>query len=364
MSDGVFYVGMDLGTFKTSVTASNGKRETFHTAVGWPKDHVARAMLGRDMLFGEEILEHRLALDIVRPFAKGALKYVDQGDAAISNEDVQRRKEAARMLVRHAVSAMQPPEGAKVYGVIGAPSRASVTGKQILMEAVEEAFDAVVVVAEPFTVAYSMDRLSDTLVVDIGAGTIDICPMYGTYPREEDQVTLPIGGDAVDEEFLQRLRQLHPEVQLSLNMARKIKEKYGFVHDVNETAVVALPVGGKPTEFDVTEPLKEACRTLVSPIIEAIREVIARFDPEFQRPMLDNILLGGGGSGLKGLDQLVEKALQPYGGGRVTKVYDSVFAGASGALKLAMSMPADYWSKLSESAPETSASPRSSAAAA
>jgi rod shape-determining protein MreB len=118
------------------------------------------------------------------------------------------------------------------------------------------------------------------------------------------------------------------------------------VHEVNETVSVTLRVDGKPQQFNVTEPLKEACKTIVEPIVNGICELIAKFDPEFQKPMLSNILLGGGGSQLKGLDHLIEAALEPYGGGNVTKVYDSVFAGASGALKLAMSMPEEYWKEL------------------
>jgi len=346
MQDNIVYIGMDLGTFKTSVVSSTGARDVVHSAVGWPKDHVARALLGRDVVFGKDVVQQRLALNVVRPFERGVLKYVDQTDAKMPKEKVEKHREAARLLVEHAVALTEPPAGAPVYGVIGAPARATLLNKKFLMEAAQSAFDAVVIVSEPFTVAYGMNRLSDTLVVDIGAGTIDICPIYGTYPSEEEQITLPLGGDFVDEEFGKRLHELCPQAQVSPNMLREIKEKYGFVHDVNERAVVTLPLNGKPQEVDVTEPLKAACQTIGPPIVQGLCELIAKFDPEFQQRMRNNIVLGGGGSQLKGLDRIIEEGLKEYGGGKVTKVYDAMFAGAVGALKLARGMPAQGWHKI------------------
>jgi rod shape-determining protein MreB and related proteins len=308
-------------------------------------------MLGRDVVFGKDIMDHRLALNVIRPFEKGALKYSDHREAGLSQESVSRHKEAARLLVQHAVSLTRPPGGAPVYGVIGAPSRASVVNKQVLLEAAKTAFDAVLIVSEPFTIAYGMNRLSDTLVVDIGAGTVDLCPIYGTVPSEEDQVTLPIGGDFIDEHFYNLVRKTYPEAQLTLNMAREIKEKYGFVHDVNEKALVSLPVGGKPKQFDLTAPLREACRMIVGPIVQGLRELVARLDPELQQRMLANIVLGGGGSQLRGLDRMIEDGLKEYGPAKAKRVGDAVFAGAVGALKLAMSLPADCWDKLEQPRP-------------
>lgn len=343
MDQGINYIGVDFGTFKTSAACSNGRREMLPTAVGWPKDHVARTMLGRDVIFGKEIQEFRLALNVVRPFEKGVLKYVDQSEAEMDGTKSDAHKEAAKLLLEHVVSQMRPTADQPIYGVIGAPSRASIKNKQVLLDAAKDAFDAVVIVSEPFTIAYGMNQLNDTLVIDIGAGTIDLCPMFGTYPAEEDQVTLSLGGDMVDEAFLQNMQQAYPEVQLTTNMAREIKEKFGFVHDLNDKAIVTLTSKGRPKQYDVTQPLKDACKTIVEPIVEGLYEVIAKLDPEYQRRMLNNILLGGGGSQLRGLDNLIELGLKELGGGKVTKVYDSVFAGASGALKLAMNMPLEYW---------------------
>jgi rod shape-determining protein MreB len=339
---------MDLGTFKTSVASSTGLRDVLHSAVGWPKDHFARTLLGRDVVFGKDLIEHRLALNIVRPFEKGVFKYNDAKECGIKPEDYKKHEEAARMLVAHAVGLTRPLKGVPIYGVIGAPSRATVANKQVILEAARGTFDAVMIVPEPFTIAYSMNRLSDTLVVDIGAGTIDLCPIYGTFPSEEEQVTIPIGGDFIDENFCACMRQTYPDAQMSRNMAREIKEKYGFVHDVNERALVTLPVGGKPKQFDVTAPLKQACLTIIEPIVTGLRELISRFDPEFQQRMLQNILLGGGGSQLRGLDRVIEESMAEYGGAKVRRVGDAVYAGAVGALKLAMGLPADSWRQLQD----------------
>ena len=163
------------------------------------------------------------------------------------------------MLIENAVSQVKAPQDVPVYGVIGAPSRAGVANKRLLLDAASQAFDAVVIAPEPFTVAYGLGRLSNTLVVHIGAGTVDLCPMYGAYPTEEDQLTIPIGGDSVDERLLQLVQNAYPEARLSQNMARQIKEKHGFVAEAGERVVATLPVLGQPKEFDVTEPLREAC---------------------------------------------------------------------------------------------------------
>ncbi len=249
-----FILGWILGLSKHPLPPRPVPARSSSSAVGRPKDQIARTLLGRDVVFGKDLVDHRLALDIIRPFETGALKYNSHTDVGLAQNKIEAHKQAARLLVEYAVALTRPTKGCLIYGVIGAPSRASVANKQVILESAHAIFDAVMIVSEPFSIAYGMNRLSDTLVVDIGAGTIDLCPIYGTFPTEQDQVTLPLGGDAIDDCFHQELRKTYPEAQVSLNMAREIKEKYGFVHDVNEKAVVTLPVKGKPQSFDVTGP--------------------------------------------------------------------------------------------------------------
>jgi rod shape-determining protein MreB len=245
------------------------------------------------------------------------------------------------------VSLARPPKGTLVYGVIGAPARASILNKQALMDACKGVFEAVMIVSEPFAVAYGMNMLEDALVVDIGAGTTDLCRMHGAIPTEEDQITTSKAGDYIDEVAFNLIKQAHPDAQFTINMVRDAKERYSFVHDVNDRAVVTWPnKDGKPTAYDITKELKEACRSIVPDIVQGLRKLVSTYDAEFQRRMLQNVILAGGGSQLRGLDRLIEEELQQYGGGRVTKVHEPVFAGANGALKLAADMPEDYWKEL------------------
>ena len=61
--------------------------------------------------------------------------------------------------------------------------------------------------SEPFSVAYGLDMLQDVLVIDIGAGTVDLCRMHGTMPEDADQITLTTAGDHVDQELSKRIER-------------------------------------------------------------------------------------------------------------------------------------------------------------
>lgn len=329
------YIGIDLGTSRSAVCASNGVRKTIESIVGWPRDAVARRLIGKPVVYGEENHRFRLSIEQVRPLQRGVIhKGADRGE------------EAARELVRHLIELAEPALGDPIYAVIGAPSRATDYDKQAIRDALSDRASSAMIVSEPFTVAYALGLLDRAIIVDMGAGTTDLCRMHGTIPGEADQLSVPQAGDAIDQQLQQLLAERFPHAKFSLHMVRGFKEKAGFVGAPNERVFVTMPVAGRPTDFDITEPMQRACESILPYVKEALRSQIAECDPEFQEQYRQNIVLAGGTSQLRGLGDTVHQWLAEMGGGRVTVVDDPIFTGAAGALAIAMDTPSEDWSRL------------------
>ncbi len=73
-------VGIDLGTSRSSISASNGERHVIDSYVGWPADMVARKLVKKPVLIGHEALENRFMLDLRRPLEHGLIKEGSEKD--------------------------------------------------------------------------------------------------------------------------------------------------------------------------------------------------------------------------------------------------------------------------------------------
>jgi rod shape-determining protein MreB len=202
------------------------------------------------------------------------------------------------------------------------------------------------VVSEPFSVAYGMGALDNAMVIDIGAGTVDFCIMHGTMPTEEDQRSLFTAGDYVDEQLFNLLSERHPEADFTLNMVRRFKEQHGFVGTPPGKVEVEVPVHGRMVKLDIARELRKACESIVPAIAETAMEMIARFDPEYQEKVRNNIILAGGGSQMKGLAEFLGKELADFAPTSFRVVDDPLYAGVDGALELAKDMPEEYWENM------------------
>jgi rod shape-determining protein MreB and related proteins len=343
VEENALLLGIDLGTSRSSIVSMNGQRKTVDSYVGWPRDAVSRKHLKADIIYGRAALDNRLALDLYRPLEKGIIKADLNGDGAPSKH---KNLEAAKMLLKHLVDEVDPGRDEVLFGVIGVPSQASIQSKSSIIDIAKEVLDSVMIVSEPFTVAYGMGRMSDVLVIDIGAGTTDLCRMHGTVPGDEDEISYTVAGDAVDQKLHELILKKFPKAQLTVNMCKQFKEQYGFVSDAKDKIEVIIPVEGKPVPHDITNELHHACEILIGPIVEGIHKLIASFNPEFQEKLRHNVVLSGGGGLLDGLNKRIEDAMSDIGGGKVTVVEEPLYAGANGALQLALDMPGEYWQQL------------------
>ena len=333
--DDILFVGIDLGTSRSSITASNKTREWAESYVGWPKDFISAKVIGKPVLFGSEALEQRLSLDLYRPLERGIIK-----------EGIERNEEAVKELIGYLVRLANPSEGQKVYAIVGVPADAMKVNQLAIRKAVSGFADAVMVVSAPFAVAYGLNLLNNSLIIDIGAGTVDFCTMHGTIPDNDDQKAILTAGDYVDEQLFSYLIEKYPNSKFNRNMVRRFKEEYSFVGESSEPIQVVIPVDCKPVMHDITNEMRKACESILPAIIETTSEMIARFDPEFQVRIKNNIILSGGGSKIRGIDKYLKDALKDIGECDIRCVEDPLFVVSDGAMSLAKDMPDKYWAEM------------------
>lgn len=335
----VVHVGIDLGTSRSSISTSTGQRHVVESYVGWPLDMVARKILKKQVLIGHEALENRSMLDLHRPLEEGLIKDGSEKDEA-----------AVRELLRHLLSLVgvdpESRNGVKVRAVVGVPAEALRVNKQQVRKALHDAVDSLMIVSEPFAVAYGLEALLHTMIIDIGAGTTDFCVMNGHLPTEDEQRTLTQAGDFIDEQLMRLLRERHPEAQFSIHMVRGWKEEGSFVGQPKHPVIVTAPVAGKPTQLDITQEMRQACESILPPLIESMLDLLSRVQPEYQEKVRSNVVLSGGTGLIRGLGPRLEQELTAIGGGKVRVVKDPIFVGSDGGLAIAVDAPDSDWERL------------------
>jgi rod shape-determining protein MreB len=328
-------LGIDFGTSRTAVMSNRGYKKITRSIVGYPKDIIGIKFLGKAQVFGDEALKNRSALTMYHPLEDGVVREASEKDY-----------NAALELLKHVINEAKQGEDVPVSGIIGVPSRASIMNKELLLKIAREVMSVAMVVSEPFMVAYHLNKLNNCIVVDIGAGTVDICGVKGAIPGSKDQITIIKGGDYIDERLESTIQQKFYDVQLTRNLVRTIKEQHAFVGPADQPLKVTLRSDGKPAEYDITKEMRSVCESIVPDIVENILTIMKGYDPEDQQEVLQNIVLAGGGSNIKGLDKMVEERLADYGDIKVICVDDPDFSGSSGALKLSQDLPPEHWDKI------------------
>jgi rod shape-determining protein MreB and related proteins len=343
-------VGLDLGTNTSCIQAvdaatSNEVCNTVvPTIVGYADRGILAGILPDDSaeLFGTEALRNELHLRISRPLKNGVIEDVD----------------AASKFVKHLRDIVDPEGKATLHAVVGIPSNADEEAKENVQKAVSGIFDSAILVPEPFLAAYGfrdesrlkdpeyVDPVKNSLFIDIGAGTTDYCIIQGYFPTPEDQLSMPIAGENVDERLEEGLAEAYPDTRISPNKVREYKEKYSYVGEPQYGMKVRVPVGGKPRTIEIGKQIGEACNMLLENVFQSLEKVIPMARPDSVFELLQNIILTGGGSMIENMPEELQRLLleSGYENPRVLVAgQDFKTFVANGALKVALAARPEQW---------------------
>ena len=148
-----------------------------------------------------------------------------------------------------------------------------------------------------------------SMIVDIGGGTSEIAviSLNGVVTKE----TIRIAGDEMDEAVLQWFRNEH-KLEIGLGMSEKIKKTVGSAMKMKSADIAVKGrdlVSGIPKTIEVSsDEVRLALKDPVNQIVEAVKRCLEQTPPELAADILERgIILAGGGSLLKGIDQIIRE---------------------------------------------------------
>lgn len=210
---------------------------------------------------------------------------------------------------------IQKAHGRRMYVhpriVIGVPSEITQVEKRAVKDSAMRAGASEVFLVEQAMMAaigagLPITEPSGNMIVDIGGGTTDVAviSLAGTvYSR-----SVRIAGNEMDDAIIQYLKRKY-NLLIGERTAEQIKKDIGSAFTLKEELHQEIKgrdlVEGVPKTLPATdEEIREALAEPVMTIVEAVRMALERTPPELSADIMDKgIVLSGGGSLLKGLDQ-------------------------------------------------------------
>lgn len=346
-------IGFDLGTNKSCVLAGHAGTsditvsKVVPSVVGYVKEGIVDGIITNNarVLFGEEALRNQLHARLVTPLEHGVISQPD----------------AARDFFQHIRSLVDPSGTAEIRAVVGVPANAEEAAREDIRRTAQGIFSRILLIPEPFLAALGyrddsrvgqpgyLDPVINSLFIDIGGGTSDLCLVQGYFPTSEDQISIPFAGDAIDILLQDDLDRTYPNNGLSRMKVREIKETHAYVGPVRKPIEVKVIMGGKGHTLELGEVLGRSANALLDKIYPALTTLIQRAASDSVVALLQNIIITGGGSQIKGIDTVLQKRLADDGyespkvrlAGQDYKRYVAL-----GALKAARSARENQWQVL------------------
>lgn len=199
--------------------------------------------------------------------------------------------------------------------IIAVPSGVTeVEERTVINAAIEAGARRVYLIEEPLAAAVgaNLDISGPTghMVVDIGAGTTDTAVL--TMNSIATSSSIKVAGDNFDEAIVRYVRRYHG-VTIGLTIAEDIKINIGSLYPQGEEMTMTV-LGrdvktGMPRELSLSSAdIREVLFRLARQISDDVLSVLENTSPELVSDVARNgIVLTGGGSQLRGMDQLLSE---------------------------------------------------------
>ncbi|KKU15161.1 rod shape-determining protein [Candidatus Wolfebacteria bacterium RIFCSPLOWO2_01_FULL_45_19] len=282
----IYQVGRGIVINEPSMVALNTKTSQIH-AIG----HEASRMLGRTP-------SH---IEVVKPLVNGVISDFDMAQEML--QKFFQKLGSSFFRYRRAV--------------IGVPINLTEVERKSVEDAVLGAGAArAYIIEEPLAAALGADlpinESTASMIVDIGGGTTEIAVI--STGGIVTALSLKVAGEKLNEDLIRFVRE---EFKLAIGepTAEEIKKTVGSATPIDERLEMLIRgrdmATGLPREINIKNTqARVAMSRSLRLIIDAIRDVIEMTPPELVGDTLKSgVHLCGGGSLLRGMDQLIEKEL-------------------------------------------------------
>jgi rod shape-determining protein MreB len=221
-------------------------------------------------------------------------------------------------MLRHFIQKAHPNRFAHPRVVVCVPSGVTGVEKRAVEEAsISAGARQAYLIEEPMAAAIGaglpVAEPTGSMVVDIGGGTSEVAviSLGGIVVSQ----SVRVGGDEFDESIVAYAKREY-KLLIGTQMAEDVKLEVGSAYPMAEEVQTEIRgrdmVSGLPKTVVITsEEVRTALEEPLSTIVEAVKETLDRTPPELSSDIMDRgIMLAGGGSLLRGLDERLREETQ------------------------------------------------------
>ncbi len=297
-------MGIDLGTCNTLVAVRGqgivlnepsvvavrkGTNQVLKNgeAVGW----VAKEMLGKTPG----------SISAIRPLKDGVISDFEVTEAMLGYFIRKVNGRGKMVGPRVVVSVPSGITAVEKRAVFDSAERAGARRTYLIEEPVAAAIGAGLPFAEP----------TASMIVDIGGGTTEVAIMSLADIATCESVR--VAGDDMDEAIISHMKKTY-NLMIGEQTAERIKIEVGSAAPVGDETEVDVRgrdmISGLPRKTVITsEEIREALQEPLAAIMDTVTRTLERAEPELAADLVENgITLCGGGSLLRGIPQVMQKA--------------------------------------------------------